>query len=811
MTVPEQLIGEAPHVGRRIGRYLILDEIASGGMATVHLAHVMDGPASEGPPKFVAAKCMHAHYARDPDFVSMFTDEATLCTLIRHENVVATIDVTQGSEELLLVLELVEGESLSKLVKSIQARKARVPQAIASAIVGDLLRGLHAAHEAKNADGEQLFIVHRDVSPHNVLVATDGIARVLDFGVAKARGRVQQTQKGQLKGKLAYMSPEQARGRTVDRRSDVFSAGIVLWELLTGQRLLDGENEAALLVALLSEKPAPPSSKDPVLARFDALVQKALEVEPDARYATALEMADAVERAISPASRAEVAAWVKTEAKSSIERRHMMIERAGARVKSILGGAPATPSLTPLPASNAPESGTIEKDEPVAVIDLGWSIAPKPAEPAAASTPSPAPAEVRSDAPTVPAALPPQIPKPPGSAQGAVGPGGPLRPRIEPRIVEPRRSGALPIARPPLKPISPLGLRPAVKDAKAVPSGRAESDPLWDTSTTTDDDPPTSVEPRQKLALGAPIAPSPTQVLPAASAAEIDSIRDATLPLYQPPAAYLEAAGIGLDRPGATTSVTNMMPASPSSQGAGNTMPLAAQPMHGIPPNPAVPSRPMAPPQASIPASQNPSPSGSGDWSPMMRTASMSDGFQNAARAIPTPPSSVPGGASPPSNPGAEGVSSQVSSVNLTTLDIPPPLPDVTIRKLQVVAVVSGLLATIACIALLIILTRKPWAEPVAPSATPTTLPDSLPDRTAVPPPAPAPTPIPMPEPAASEPVVPSASVTTTASASAPAATSTQVAQPPSSPTQTSAPTPKPGGFLGRPTSQTGKPKPPKK
>jgi serine/threonine protein kinase len=260
MTNPGQTAGEdvSQSGGRVFGRYLILDEIASGGMATVHLAH-----ASGQDDRFVAVKCMHAHYARDPDFVSMFLDEAMLCTQIRHENVVATIDVSQERDELLLVLELVDGESLSKLVKSLTTRRAKVPQAIASAIVCDMLRGLHAAHEAKNEAGEPLMIVHRDVSPHNVLVGTDGIARVLDFGVAKARGRVQTTQKGQLKGKLAYMSPEQARGRSVDRRSDVFSAGIVLWELLTGARLFEGENEAALLVALLSEVPSAPSKKDP--------------------------------------------------------------------------------------------------------------------------------------------------------------------------------------------------------------------------------------------------------------------------------------------------------------------------------------------------------------------------------------------------------------------------------------------------------------------------------------------------------------------------------------------------------------------
>jgi serine/threonine-protein kinase len=331
--------------GRVMGGYRLLDEIASGGMATVHLSIAESGPE---PRPFVAIKRMHEHFARDPDFSSMFLDEATLCTRIRHENVVATIDVVHEEDELLLVLELVEGESLSKLVKQLSQRKARVPKNIASAIVADMLRGLHAAHEATNEAGEPLMIVHRDVSPHNVIVGTDGIAKVLDFGVAKARGRVQQTQKGQLKGKLAYMSPEQARGKPVDRRSDVFSSGIVLWELLAGRRLFDGDNEGALLVALLSEKPARLETVDPAMAPYAALVHKALETEPDARYQTALEMADAIAKGIPCASRAEVATWLKGEAKLSLARRDAMISRI--RTKAALkAGASAKPAASPSP------------------------------------------------------------------------------------------------------------------------------------------------------------------------------------------------------------------------------------------------------------------------------------------------------------------------------------------------------------------------------------------------------------------------------------------------------------------------------
>src|SRR5580692_2033966 len=198
---------------RIVGRYAIYGELASGGMATVHLGRLL-GPV--GFSRTVAIKRLHEQFAKDPDFVSMFLDEARLCARIKHPNVVPTLDVIAGDRQLLLVMDYVQGESLSRLFRSAVARGERIPLKVTVAIVSGMLHGLHAAHEAKDERGEPLGIVHRDVSPQNVLVGIDGVARVLDFGVAKARGRLHTTQDGRVKGKLSYMAPEQLRSEAVD-------------------------------------------------------------------------------------------------------------------------------------------------------------------------------------------------------------------------------------------------------------------------------------------------------------------------------------------------------------------------------------------------------------------------------------------------------------------------------------------------------------------------------------------------------------------------------------------------------------------
>jgi serine/threonine-protein kinase len=215
----------SPGPKRVLGRYALYGEIASGGMATVHFGR-MSAPA--GFARTVAIKRMLPQFVSDPGFVSMFVDEARLASRIRHPNVIPTLDVVSQENELFLVLDYVHGETLSQLIKALHADQKRIPPAYAAAIVCGMLHGLHAAHNVKNARGELLGLVHHDVSPQNVLVGTDGMARLLDFGVAKAAGRLQVTINGQVKGKLAYMAPEQVRG-TVTPQSDVYAAAAVLW------------------------------------------------------------------------------------------------------------------------------------------------------------------------------------------------------------------------------------------------------------------------------------------------------------------------------------------------------------------------------------------------------------------------------------------------------------------------------------------------------------------------------------------------------------------------------------------------------
>jgi eukaryotic-like serine/threonine-protein kinase len=247
---------------RIVGRYALYGEIASGGMATVHYGRLL-GPV--GFSRTVAIKRLHAHLSRDPEFVSMFLDEARLAARIRHPHVVSVLDVVAQDGELLLVMDFVQGESLNRLIRAAK-RSGGIPPNIVSAIIVGLLQGLHAAHEARSDRGEPLEIVHRDVSPQNVIVGVDGVAQVLDFGVAKAAGRIQETSEGQLKGKFAYMSPEQLQNKHVDRRTDIFAAAVVLWETLTGGRLFNGDSHAAVMFAVVQHEVPAPSTVVPALS-----------------------------------------------------------------------------------------------------------------------------------------------------------------------------------------------------------------------------------------------------------------------------------------------------------------------------------------------------------------------------------------------------------------------------------------------------------------------------------------------------------------------------------------------------------------
>src|SRR3954468_18707128 len=235
---------------RVVGRYALYAEIAAGGMATVHIGRLL-GPV--GFARTVAVKRLHPQFAKDPEFVSMFLDEARLAARVQHPNVVATIDVVATDGELFLIMDYVRGESLSKIIRTVRKREGRTPPRIAAAIMCGFLHGLHAAHEAKNERGEPLGLVHRDVSPQNVLVGADGIPRVLDFGIAKAQGRIQVTRDGQIKGKLAYMPPEQLAGKELTRTVDIYASAVVMWEMLTTERLFKGDTEAETLQRILRD------------------------------------------------------------------------------------------------------------------------------------------------------------------------------------------------------------------------------------------------------------------------------------------------------------------------------------------------------------------------------------------------------------------------------------------------------------------------------------------------------------------------------------------------------------------------------
>jgi serine/threonine-protein kinase len=307
-----------------VGRYSMHGAIGAGGMATVHLGRVI---GDAGFARMVAIKRLRPHLAHQPEIVAAFADEARLAARVRHQNVVAMLDIVSERGEVFLVMDYVEGVSLASLVRACAARGDHVPPPVAAAIVAQALHGLHAAHEARNESGTMLNLVHRDVSPQNVLVGVDGVARVADFGVAKAIGRQHTTRDGSIKGKLGYMAPEQLAGRAVTRKADIFAAGVVLWELLTGQRLFHAADDAVILTKTLFEPIQPPSqacARAP--SALDPVVMRALERDPIRRFASGDEMASALENAITLATTRAVAEWARSIASEELAERARQVE-----------------------------------------------------------------------------------------------------------------------------------------------------------------------------------------------------------------------------------------------------------------------------------------------------------------------------------------------------------------------------------------------------------------------------------------------------------------------------------------------------
>jgi len=314
------MAGDVAQPIRDIGRYRVYDEIASGGMATVSFGRLL-GPV--GFARTVAIKQLHAQFAKDPEFVSMFLDEARLAARIHHPNVVATLDVVASKNELVLVMDYIHGEALGRLIR---ASAGPIPAKITAGIICGALHGLHAAHEARSEGGEPLGIVHRDISPQNILVGVDGVPRVLDFGVAKAANRLQTTQEGHLKGKIRYMSPEQVQGHEVNRLTDLYAMAVVLFEMVTARSLFPRGEPAAIVHEILNGQIPRPSSINPAVPpELDAIILRGLSRDPNARFRDAREMALELEEHIGLATSSQISTWVQELVRATLDSRAAMV------------------------------------------------------------------------------------------------------------------------------------------------------------------------------------------------------------------------------------------------------------------------------------------------------------------------------------------------------------------------------------------------------------------------------------------------------------------------------------------------------
>ncbi len=346
--------------GSTLGRYEILMPVARGGMASVWAAKL---PGSRGFQKIFAIKTMLPDVSDDPEFESMFLEEARVAARIHHPNVVEIIDLGEQSEVLYLVMEWVEGENLGTLVKAARGLGG-VPMPLILRIASQICAGLHAAHELRDDDGNLIDLVHRDISPANVLVSTSGFVKIVDFGIAKSKGRLHVTRVGGVvKGKTPYLSPEQLGQLPIDRRSDLFSFGVLLYVLATGLHPFRGETDTKTIenIALRDAVPLRAIAAA-VPAELEAIVLKALAKEPGDRFATAGEMQRALDHAAvtlgCTTTEEDVAGFVRKALGDTLTKRAQELRTAIERADGRATGEgevskPSTAVVTPNPAAAA--------------------------------------------------------------------------------------------------------------------------------------------------------------------------------------------------------------------------------------------------------------------------------------------------------------------------------------------------------------------------------------------------------------------------------------------------------------------------
>ncbi len=422
-----------------LGRYRIIDEIGLGGMASVHLARV-DGLG--GFQRWFAIKRIHPHLVEDETFVNMFLDEANVAARISHPNVATVFELGKHEDTYWIAMEYLHGEPLREVMRRTEEMGATMPPEIACRVIAEAADGLHAAHELQGKDGEKLNLIHRDVTPHNLFVTYEGVTKVVDFGIAKFQDRMASTQAGTLKGKLAYMSPEQVQGESIDRRTDIFALGVVLWELTTGQRLFRMDSDLDTLAKVQECNIPPPST----MVRgypldLEKILMQALAKNRDERFSTAREFSRALQSLLTRRglfiANDEVASYMASIFVDRIAKREEHLRWASA-VSDAAAAAAAKSSPPPTAASRtlAPPRATPPAPPRVShspsVPELRPASKGAPPRPAAGAPPRPssAPAQSQPPRPAPPAYPPasrkPSMPPPPPPRGGSSYPLPPL-------------------------------------------------------------------------------------------------------------------------------------------------------------------------------------------------------------------------------------------------------------------------------------------------------------------------------------------------------------------------------------------------
>ncbi len=487
------------------GKYYLLDRISVGGMAEVFKAKAF---GVEGFERLIAVKRILPSIAEDEEFITMFIDEAKIAVQLQHANIAQIFDLGKVGESYFIALEYVQGKDMRSIVDRMRKHKVPMPISMAVYCIMKVCEGLDYAHNKKDPAGRELNLVHRDVSPQNILISYDGEVKIIDFGIAKAAGKAGKTQAGILKGKFGYMSPEQVRGLPLDRRSDIFAVGICLWEMLTGERLFVGESDFSTLEKVRNVEITPPSTYNKELPpELESIVLKTLSKEVENRYQSAMDLHDDLQRWMYDSgsffARKELAQFMNEIFHEDIEKESEVFGGASGILRSSVPPPNQGVSLAPPPpppkGTPSGDSASHRSNTPPPAVLLRSTPPPVPR----LEAPTPLPRPTPSPAPIVPAAH--RIPQPIAPKRTALGVPAPvLKPSVPPMAGNPTRSLSTPVS----------------KQSDILPPTPAQKAPTLDADIGLDDwdddEPPTNIYSKEaaKEMAKASLAMKATQEVP---------------------------------------------------------------------------------------------------------------------------------------------------------------------------------------------------------------------------------------------------------------------------------------------------------